>query len=316
VGPGGSDGNPGTYAQPFATIQHAADVVSAGQSVGVEDGTYTRAAASSHCSSATTQVVCLWRGGTASAHVRFFAEHRWRASVDGQHVTDNGFTWGSGANYVDVDGFDVHALVSDGGSSSAFELYSAGQGSTISNCHAHDIGRQTTNTSNGLVGVFIAQNNVTVAGCYMHDIGRLNPAQQDHGVYLNQGNNVTITGNYFDTFDTGWGVQIYPSAETGTLITNNTFIGGKPDTSYTHLILGANLTTGTFTNNTFWSDNPSATMSDYQGQFTDVTFSNNTTTGSRWCDATTCTTNGTLPPGFTGTTNTLNSHMPKPPPPQ
>ena len=197
--------------------------------MGVKDGTYTRGSASSHCSSSTTHVVCLWRGGTSSAHVRFFAEHRWGASVDGQHSTDNGWTWAAGANYIDVDGFDVHGLVSDGGSASGFELYTGGQGSTVSNCHAHDIGRQNTNTTNGLVGVFISQNNVTVSGCYMHDIGRTNYGQGDHGVYLNQGNNVVITGNYFDTFNTGWGVQFYPSAETGTVISNNTFIGGKPD---------------------------------------------------------------------------------------
>ena len=38
----------------------------------------------------------------------------------------------------------------------------------------------------------------------MHDIGRTNYGQGDHGVHLNQGNNVVITGNYFDTFNTGW----------------------------------------------------------------------------------------------------------------
>ena len=316
MGPGGSDSNPGTYLLPFATIQHAADVVSAGQSVGVKDGTYTRGSASSHCSSSTTHVVCLWRGGTSSAHVRFFAEHRWGASVDGQHSTDNGWTWAAGANYVDVDGFDVHGLVSDGGSVSGFELYTGGQGSTVSNCHAHDIGRQNTNTTNGLVGVFIYQNNVTVSGCYMHDIGRTNYGQGDHGVYLNQGNNVVITGNYFDTFNTGWGVQFYPSTEIGTIISNNTFIGGKPTTEYTHVILGADLTAVAFTNNIFWSANASATMSDYQGHFTGITFNNNTSTGSRWCDSSVCTTAGTLPSGFTGTGNTLNSNIPKPAPPQ
>ena len=187
---------------------------------------------------------------------------------------------GAGANYVDVDGFDVHGLVSDGGSVSGFELYMGGQGSTVSNCHAHDIGRQDTNTTNGLVGVFIYQNNVTVSGCYMHDIGRTNYGQGDHGVYLNQGNNVVITGNYFDTFNTGWGVQFYPSTEIGTVISNNTFIGGKPTTAFTHVILGAGLTAVAFTNNIFWSANASATMSDYQGQFTGVTFSNNISTGS------------------------------------
>ncbi len=40
VAPDGSDSNPGTKAQPFGTIQHALDVVKAGQTVYVRGGTY------------------------------------------------------------------------------------------------------------------------------------------------------------------------------------------------------------------------------------------------------------------------------------
>ena len=41
VAPGGSDSNPGTEAQPWATIQHAADVLQPGDTVYVRAGTYT-----------------------------------------------------------------------------------------------------------------------------------------------------------------------------------------------------------------------------------------------------------------------------------
>lgn len=321
VGPSGSDTNPGTYAQPFATIQHAADIVASGQKVGVQDGVYSAVQSGNHCLPSTTKyVVCLWKGGTSAAHVTFFAEHKWGAVIDGQHLVDDGFDWGSGASYIDVDGFEVRGLVTtSGGSVSGFELNNGGLGSKVSNCKAHDIGKTTSSSTNGFVGVFIAQNNVTVQGCYMFDIGRVNAVNLDHGVYLNQGNNALITGNYFDTFLNGWAIQVYPTAETGTQVTNNTFIGGKPTTSYTHIILGTNLTGGTWTGNVFWSANTSLTLSQYQGTYSGVTFSNNTATGPRWCDKTSgagaCTTSGSLPTGFSGTGNVLNAQIPKPPPP-
>lgn len=315
VGPSGVDTNPGTYALPFRTIQHAADLVTAGQRVGVQDGTYT-ASGSSHCGQTTG--VCVWRGGTSSAPVVFFAEHKWGAVIDGQHAIENGWTWTSGINYVTVDGFQVKALVTVGNHSvSGFELFNGGTGSKVLNCQIHDIGKTTSSSSNGFVGVFTEVPNVTVSGCWMYDIGRVNTVNLDHGVYLNAGNNDTITGNYFDSFLNGWAIQLYPGTETGTTITGNTFIGGKPTTSYTHVILGANITNATITGNVFWSANTSLTMSDYQGTFSGVTFSNNTATGPRWCDKTSaCTTAGSLPPGFSGTGNMLNAQIPKPPPPQ
>lgn len=312
VAPTGSDTGPGTYAQPFKTIQHAANLVTAGQRVGVKDGTYADTGAG--CSTST--VVCVTHGGTSASPVVFFAEHKWGASIDG-HGLDDGFDFASGANYVTLDGFDVHNLRTDGGSVSGFELFNGGTGSKILNCQLHDIGQSNTTTTNGQVGVFTTQPNVTVQGCYMHDIGRTNAdATHDHGVYLNAGNNDTITGNYFDTFAHGWAIQLYPGAETGTSITNNVFVGGNPSKANTHIILGANLTTVAFTGNTFWSATASSTISDYQGRFTGVTFNANTSTGGRWCDASVCTTAGGLPAGFTGSGNTLNAQMTKPPPPQ
>src|SRR5262245_61931814 len=59
VSPAGSDSNPGTEAQPFRTIQRAANAVGPGNTVIVEDGVYS---GSNQCSNA---VVCLTRGGSA-----------------------------------------------------------------------------------------------------------------------------------------------------------------------------------------------------------------------------------------------------------
>lgn len=59
VAPGGNDGNLGTAAQPWATLQHAADVVLPGAVVIVRPGTYA-GAKFSH--SGTSQAPMLFHG--------------------------------------------------------------------------------------------------------------------------------------------------------------------------------------------------------------------------------------------------------------
>src|SRR5206468_10841965 len=65
VSPTGNDANAGTQLQPFRTIQHAADIVSAGDVVTVADGVYT--------GTCGTAIVCLSRGGSAGNPVTFRA---------------------------------------------------------------------------------------------------------------------------------------------------------------------------------------------------------------------------------------------------
>lgn len=305
VAPSGDDSSPGTLEQPFRTIQRAANAVVAGDTVVVRDGTYTDTTTDT-CGYPT--VVCLHRGGTAAAHVTFRAEHRWGAIVDGQNARPNGFTWSAGAGYVDVDGFLVKSLRTSGGSVSAYELFNGGVGSRILNCRTEDIGRSVTSTTNGQVGVFTTANDVTVEGCYFRDIGRLNNDQQhDHGIYLNDGDNVTIRGNYFEDFLRGWAVQLYPGSEAGTVIEDNSFVGGFPNRQNTHIIIGAALT-GRMSGNTFWSSGPSKTMVYYKGQLA-LSLDNNVSTGDAWTDR------GT-PAGFImGPGNVLDAQIPKPPPP-
>jgi hypothetical protein len=60
VAPSGSDSNPGTSAAPFATIQKAADVASAGDTVIVRPGTYAGAR--------------FTRSGRVDAHITFRGE--------------------------------------------------------------------------------------------------------------------------------------------------------------------------------------------------------------------------------------------------
>ncbi len=70
VAPGGSDSSPGTLAAPFATLQHAADVVLPGDTVLVRAGTYH-------------QVVTVSRSGTAGAEIVLAAYPGERPVLDG-----------------------------------------------------------------------------------------------------------------------------------------------------------------------------------------------------------------------------------------
>ena len=306
MSPTGADSNPGTFERPFRTIQRAADVVVAGNTVTVRDGVYTDTGADG-CPYPT--VVCLKRPGTAAAPITFRAENRWGAVVDGQNSVPDGFNWAAGASYNVVDGFTVQGLRTSGGSVSAFELFNGGLGSKILNNNIRDIGRSTTNTSNGQVGVFTDQDGVTIQGNYFHEIGRLNDdMQHDHGIYLNDGDNVAVRDNYFEDIDRGWGLQVYPGGSANVTVSGNKFVGGFSNRGYMHVILGANFT-GQMNNNVFWAASPSQTMTDFRGIFT-VSFNNNATTGAAWSDR------GGLPLGFVGLGNVLSAQIPRPPPPR
>src|SRR5262245_2063817 len=119
VSPTGSDSNPGTEAQPFGTIQKAANVVSPGNTVIVEDGVYN---GSNQCSNA---VVCLTRGGSAGQLVTFKSRNKWGAKIDGQNgVAATGFAFG-GANYVRIQDFEIYGVANAGGSASGIEVSTA-----------------------------------------------------------------------------------------------------------------------------------------------------------------------------------------------
>ena len=78
VAPTGSDGNPGTAARPFATIQKAADRARAGDKVVVKGGLYR-------------QAVHLHNSGTAAAPIRFVADPPGAVVVSGADM-ETGWT--------------------------------------------------------------------------------------------------------------------------------------------------------------------------------------------------------------------------------
>src|SRR5436190_22008175 len=86
VSPTGDDTNDGSKAYPFATIQKAAEVVTAGTTVHVLAGTYT-------------QPVTVTTDGTADARITFFSDVQWGAKIKTTGTQD---PWTTRANYIDI----------------------------------------------------------------------------------------------------------------------------------------------------------------------------------------------------------------------
>jgi hypothetical protein len=229
VSPTGSDSNPGTQAQPFRTIQKAANTVNPGDTVIVENGVYTYSG-SNPCG---RTVVCLTRGGVSGRLVTFRSRNKWGAKIDGQNTAGAGFGFG-GANYVRIQDFEVYGVANAGGSASGVEVLDGGRFSEIIGNRIHNIGRVCTDTANGQAAIYIKQNNVLIEGNTIHDVGRLTPGQNgcspsnnyyqnhDHGVYHSAGDDITVRNNIIYNVKQGWAIHAYPNARARMNILNNT----------------------------------------------------------------------------------------------
>lgn len=229
----GSDGNAGTRAAPWRTIQHAADLTNPGDTVLVSDGIYTGG----------SNVLRIARSGAVQAWLVFRAVHRWKAVIDGR---SNNSTTGIEINgsYIRVEGFEVRNTSRYG-----IDAYAGGDDLPrnhdidIVGNHVHDIGRVCTGDKGGRVGIDAYADNLVIERNVVHDVGRLGPGEQgceepnrnwqnhDHGIYHGVGNNVVIRNNVFYHLAHGWAVHRYNGGGAvvqGLTIANNTFIGANP----------------------------------------------------------------------------------------
>ena len=229
VSTAGNDSNPGTLAEPFLTIQHAADIVDPGDSVVVEDGVYSNAAQSGTGSS----LVNLTRGGTASNYITFTSQNKWGAVLDGlNNTTAEGVEFG--ASYIRFENFEVRGFSDD-----AFSNYRGGQFIEIRGNHIHDEGRYCTDTGIGRDGIYLSQNNVIIDSNLIHDIGRYGPGYRgcepktknyeanDQGIYISGASNVTISNNAFYRVRHGYSIQLYPSDVAHVSILHNSMLLGN-----------------------------------------------------------------------------------------
>lgn len=214
VSPSGSDNNSGSSNSPFQTIQHAANIVQPGDTVIVENGTYTG-------------TVTVSASGTSSAWITFEAANKWGAVLDGQsNSTSIGWIFNSGVHNIRVQGFKLTGFSLGG----FWMAVNAGTSNIyMQNDEIQDIGNYYNTSLYGEPGIFIGSNNnyITVDGCVIHDIGRTgglpNP-NHDHGIY-DEGNYLTVMNSIFYNCTEGW--QVLTDADHISIV-NNVFYGENP----------------------------------------------------------------------------------------
>jgi hypothetical protein len=217
--------------------------------------------------------------------VTFKSKNKWGAKIDGQNnVTKHG--WTIGAPYVIVQDFDVYGMGDVGGDGFDIE---ANNVSVIGN-DIHHIGRFCSDEPYGLDAILIGQrSSITVAQNRIHDIGRYsagengcNPStsyyeNNDHGVYVDGGGDVTIVNNVFYNNKHGWSVHVYPDDVTNLNVSNNTFAFPNPY-RVGHIVLAANISGAVIANNVFYQ--PTTAGIRYTGKsMSNATIKNNMTYG-------------------------------------
>jgi hypothetical protein len=274
----GDDANPGTAAQPFRTIQHAADIVNPGDGVLVEDGVYTAAG---------NTVVFINRSGTATNRIVFRAANRWGAVIDGQN---NASTIGIAipGGYVWVEGFEVR-------NTSRYGIDTdVGHDQVVIGNHVHDIGRICTGATGGIVGIDAYASGLVIAGNRIHDVGRFGPGESgctdgggnnnwqnhDHGIYNGIGTNVLIVNNVFYNLAHGWAIQRYNGGGEivhGLWILNNTFVGANPNRDG-QVIIATETTNLVIANNLFYQSGNAGVL--FEGAGNSTTLSGNLSTNA------------------------------------
>jgi hypothetical protein len=260
VAPGGSDANPGSARSPFGTIQKAADVAGAGDTVIVRPGTYT----------GEGRIVSLSRSGIPGRPVTFLSQERWGAVLDGRGRSLVAWYFDTEVGHIRVEGFEIRDLHDHG-----FDFYGGGvHDITIAHNHVHHIGRNCTDTQNGQTGASLGAgaHRVTFDGNVWHHIGRYAPGEQscspqteyyknhDHGIYIADADGITIENNVFYGFGRGWPVHRYSSHDVltrGLAIVNNTFVGQNPYRPG-HIILASPTEDLRIENNIFQGPNTAA----------------------------------------------------------
>ncbi len=326
VAPSGSDTTgDGSTAKPYATIQKAADVVNAGGTVIVKDGVYTD-------TNADKTVVKLTRGGSSSTNlVTFKSENKWGAKIDGQSNTKRyGFEFGSGIGFVKIEGFDIYGFGDSGdygiaaAAASGIFMKDGGGDSYIVGNNIHNISNFCNPTIRPQAGVYIQKNGVTLEGNVFTTIGRYDPGENgcsypsgfnkhtnnDTAIYAQSpGNsNITIKNNLFYKLENGRSVYVYQGGSSNMRILNNTFAYGNPYCGYSQIFTDADMVNLEIKNNVFYNTAASYMWAWDEETLTNVTVSNNISTGNFMMTGANCSSGVATQPGVTEINNQFNTN--------
>jgi hypothetical protein len=200
----GNNANPGTEAQPWATIQKAHDVMTAGQTVLVRAGLYTRPN--------YFTIVQVNRSGTAGAPITFKAFPGERPKLRStKGVNFNGFE--VRANYVVIDGFEIEGHLSEVTLAEARTDQQARQagGPVVALTASSGITFGRNNRTDPVVHHVTARNNIVRD----HPQSGINALASDYVTFEN--NRVSNTGRY--SYFGGSGINIFEPRDFDTNVT-------------------------------------------------------------------------------------------------
>ena len=156
VSPAGDDGNPGSKAQPWRTIQLASGRAAPGDTLFVEDGLYEGP-------------VTLARSGEADAYITLKSINRWGAKI--QVLDAEGPQDGIkvAANYITVDGFEIFdPAPQEGHTGNGITIYQSHHVNVLNN-KVYDFG------ASGIQGAYC--DHVLIENNVVFDNAKYNPTQ-------------------------------------------------------------------------------------------------------------------------------------------
>lgn len=202
VSASGNDVNDGSVSAPWATIQHAADTVSAGMVVHVAPGTY--AAVTSNPS------------GTSTARIRFISDVKWGAQLQGSGVA----VWQNNGSYVDIMGFDISGNVDMG-------ISNDGSFVRIIGNLVHNIpGSCSSNGGAGIDNESFTATDDDIIGNIVHDVGNpASPCSTNEGIYHSNLRGHILNNISYRNAD--FGIQLWHAANNVVISNNLVFANGN-----------------------------------------------------------------------------------------
>ena len=188
---GGSDNAPGTATQPFASVQHLAATLTAGQT-GCVSGTHT-------------EDVTVTHAGDPGAPIAIVSNPEERATLTGR-------LWiHQGADYVTVSNMNLNGRnANELPSPDINAAHTTFTGDDVTDEHTaicFDLGSDTT---------YGRATNTIIQANRIHACGKLPAANHDHGIYVESSTGAKIVENViYDNSDRA--IQLYPDAQQTTI---------------------------------------------------------------------------------------------------
>jgi len=162
VAPNGSDGNPGTLAEPLRTLARVSQLVAAGTTVHVAPGIYS--------GGVRTAV-----NGTLDARIVFQSTERWGAKIVPPLDARQSAAWNNRGNYVDIVGFEIDGSQYQSGMKWLTGIYNGGSHNGVLGNRVHHIGIDMPCEPRGGAGIIADSYHkgaqVAITGNEVHDIG-------------------------------------------------------------------------------------------------------------------------------------------------